>query len=94
MTLLKTRVHNHAERQTIGEKQMPNMEFTKKEKIIFWSAILAGMVGGVAGNIWVSYIFSFKDEPTWINFAGGMIFTAIFIGLILFARNQIKKNIN
>ena len=70
------------------------IKFEKKEKVIFWSAILAGMAGGIIGNILVGYIFSFRDNPTLINSIGVIIFTAIFFGLIFFVRNKIKQNVS
>lgn len=69
-------------------------EFTKKEMLLFWNAILAGMVGGLIGNILVSYIFNFSKTPTWVNLAGVIIFTAIFFWIIFKIIGIIKKNID
>lgn len=69
-----------------------NNKISKKERRIFWVGILAGMVGGITGNLLVGYIFEWYNKPSYINLIGVIVFTLIFLGLLIWINKQIIKN--
>ncbi|MFA5953572.1 MAG: hypothetical protein WC812_03190 [Candidatus Pacearchaeota archaeon] len=68
------------------------MKINKKEKILFWNAILAGIIGGVIGNFWVgSYFNMVSQNYNWMSLTTFIIFSLIFLITIILASNIIKK---
>lgn len=68
------------------------MKFCKKEKLMFWSGALVGIVGGFIGNILSSYMFQFSKKPNLIDAIAVILFTIIFLTILFFINKQIKKN--
>jgi fructose-specific phosphotransferase system IIC component len=67
-------------------------KFSKKEKLIFWMGLSAGIVGGVVGNFWVSSYFNMITERySLISIITFSIFSLFFVGLIIYITKIIKK---
>ena len=70
----------------MAKKNLP----TIKEKNIFWSGALVGLVGGVFGGLFAnSFYDSLKNSlgAWWTTILSGLI----FIGIIYFASKKITK---
>ena len=76
---------------------MIQQKIIKKENRIFWSAILAGVVGGFIGNLYAGYLFRLENsiinhKPLFVDSLGVILFTIIFFALIYFIIKQISVN--
>lgn len=64
--------------------------YNQKEKNMFWVALMVGIVGGLLGNLLVSYVFDLKQGFSWTSLVGALSFSAMFIFLLIYMRRQIK----
>lgn len=76
---------------------MPKQKTTKKERRIFWSGALTGIVGGIIGNLFVGYLFRLSDNITnhknlLVDLSGTIFFTLLFFAVLFFINKQIKLN--
>jgi hypothetical protein len=70
------------------------MKINKKEKYIFWSGLLAGLMCGILGNIIVNTAFSFITESCKNMFCLKsliLIFITSIIAFILIIKLLLKK---
>jgi uncharacterized membrane protein YfcA len=70
--------------------------FTKREKTIFWSAAMIGIVGGVIGNLfasalWQSVLLLFRNT-WWAYLIVVVLIGAGFYYIVSFMNKQIQKN--
>jgi H+/Cl- antiporter ClcA len=74
------------------KKRGSSYKFSQKERVIFWLALLTGIVGGTVGNFWVNSYFDLKGNSlnpiNWLSF---VIFTGLFIGLILWIKHRLDR---
>lgn len=76
---------------------MPKQKVTKKEKRIFWSGALTGIVGGFIGSLLIGYLFRLSDDIInhkngLVDILGVILFTSIFFAILFFINKQIKLN--
>ena len=66
--------------------------YTQKEKNLFWLALLIGIIGGLIGNLWVTYLFTSYDPSNLINSNSifAVIYTIILLGILFYIKRQIK----
>ena len=70
--------------------------FSKKEKTLFWSAVLIGLVSGIMGNLFASILWqslvSLAGTKWWSYLLIVIIITLAFLYLLKFISKQIEKN--
>lgn len=68
--------------------------YNKKERLIFWLGLLTGIVGGAVGNFWVSSYYKLTEnyrDP--VNWAGFVIFSALFIIIVVFVKSRLDATL-
>ena len=68
------------------------MKFNKKEKVMFWSGISIGIIGGVIGNLWAGSYFDWVNNVfDWVRLITFIIFSLLLLGALLFIKKTIKN---